>query len=240
MIDFKLSTICTQNILNFLFIFIIFVCARYIFFGIIPQKQKSVKMKKIVILAFCILSLYGDVVDSFKEALNQNLMKNYKESNAILADIMPKLNASKHKEQQLIARGYYIYGNNYYSMNEYLKAIDFFKKAIEAQSTIDQKNAFMGSLYAFVGFSHHKLGEYDKAKEALLKAQEIQESIKDPKESYNIKIYITLGDIFSYYTEYAKAGDYYNKALAILQKSSQKDDELIQKLQDRVNTINKQ
>ena len=98
------------------------------------------------------------------------------------------------------ARGNHYRGNYYAINNEYDKAIEYYNKAIEADSKDDYP-------YIGLGIVYYDLKEYDKAKECYKKAIEA-----NPKDAYS---YNGLGNTYYDLKEFNKAIEYYNKAIEI-------------------------
>ena len=98
------------------------------------------------------------------------------------------------------------------SLGEYVKAKEYFEKALAIKIQIGDKQGEATS-YGNLGAVFQSLGEYDKAIEYLEKALAIRIRIGD--KGGEAADYGNLGTVFVYLGKYVKAKEYFEKALVI-------------------------
>lgn len=103
---------------------------------------------------------------------------------------------------------------------EFDEAMTLIQKALTINtSTLDKKDPKLGLVYLNIGRLFNLIGKDEKALEVLLQAEEIFKN-KDKNSSKLASIYLNIGSIYVNKANYEKALSYYNKALALIQSSS--------------------
>lgn len=116
---------------------------------------------------------------------------------------------------------WYAYNNlgNIYSANEKTvdKGLTFYQKAIEIANKLEQKAEVLTPIIN-IGWTHLENRDYDKAFPYLVEAEEILETEKDTVSLANLQI--LFGMYFAGKEEYRKAQDYFEEAIALVEKDS--------------------
>ena len=134
------------------------------------------------------------------------------EAKELLERAIPVIRKTGNRGKE--AEAYGELGNVFYSLEEYVKAKEFYEKAIAimiSEGIADRDGA--GRLYGNLGTVFRSLGEYVKAKLNYEKALPI--SIETGDREAEGKWYKNLGGVFQSLGEYVKAKQYYQKALPI-------------------------
>jgi CHAT domain-containing protein len=103
-------------------------------------------------------------------------------------------------------------GNEYNSLGNYQKAVEFHTKALQVDIQIGDKKG-EGSDYGNLGISYKSLGDYPKATEFQSKALQIALLLGDKQGEGNA--YGNLGNAYYSLGDYPKAIEFHNKALQI-------------------------
>lgn len=116
---------------------------------------------------------------------------------------------------------WYAYNNlgNVYSANKETveKGLAYYQKAIEIANKLEQKAEVLTPIIN-IGWTHLENQEYDKAFPYLVEAEEILETEQDTISHANLQI--LFGMYFSGKKEYRKAQDYFEEAIALVEKDS--------------------
>lgn len=128
-------------------------------------------------------------------------------------------NALKNNSSKLKGDAYNISGASYASLQDFPKAQEYYKKALDVFIKIKNFEG-QANVYQNLGLSYHLSGEYDIALKYLFKAIELS----NEHRSIDKKVFLnTLGNIYKAINDYDNALKYFNQAL---EKSIFDDDKL--------------
>ena len=107
-------------------------------------------------------------------------------------------------------------GTSYYSLGNYNKAIEYYKKALEIRiNTLDENHPDVASSYNNLGAAYNGLGDYNKAIYFFEKALEIKINTLGENHPNVASSYNNLGAAYNDLGDYNKAIEYHEKALEI-------------------------
>ena len=109
---------------------------------------------------------------------------------------------------------YYLRGLAYFTKGDYSKALSNTEKAIQGYQPIDELAMSLSVSYELMGTIYNKMNLPNKATEALLKAMEVSESIKDTVGIASISI--NIGALFFERSNISSARKYYLQAIELL------------------------
>jgi len=124
------------------------------------------------------------------------------------------------EDRESLANVYNILGVVYRNLSNYLKALEYYNKALLINEEIGNKVGIASNL-GNIGIVYEKLSDYHNALQYYSNALQIQEEIGN-----NVGIANNLGNIGVVYyslSDYSKAIEYYEKALHINEKIGNKD-----------------
>ena len=113
-------------------------------------------------------------------------------------------------------------GNVYNSLGEYVKAGEYYEKALVINMEIGDRKG-EGTIYGNLGTVFYSLGEYVKAKEYLEKSLVI--SMEIGHRQGEGRCYGNLGNVFYSLGEYVSAKEYHEKALVISMEIGDREEE---------------
>jgi len=139
-------------------------------------------------------------------------------------NIRKQIYGEKHPE---VSTSYTSLGYIHENLNNHEKALEFHSKSLESLPKKDINLARLEVSYKNLSKSYFALKNYEKAEEFLIKALDVAFNFRyeyDPNIAY---IYNKFGELFSEQKEYAKAIQFYQKAIGLLKKHQEESKEIL-------------
>ena len=115
------------------------------------------------------------------------------------------------------ATSYIIIGGIYEKLDDYSKALDYFKKSLKLDlSFFGENHPSVASGYYNIGYVYFAQGDYSKALEYFEEVLKIRLSVYGENHSRVASVYNDIGEIYSVQGDDFKALDYFKKSLKIV------------------------
>ena len=115
------------------------------------------------------------------------------------------------------ATSYIIIGGIYEKLDDYSKALDYFKKSLNLDlSFFGENHPEVASGYYNIGYVYFAQGDYSKALEYFEEVLKIRLSVYGENHSRVASVYNDIGEIYSVQGDDFKALDYFKKSLKIV------------------------
>ena len=115
-----------------------------------------------------------------------------------------------------LGRASLVIGNIYYGINRYGKALDYYKKTLDAAQRISNQYG-IAVAYQNIGICHLYLGDYDKAIDNIRKSIELFRQMPQGKVPL-VNAYADLAILYSRMGKTAKTHEYLQKGMALLKQ----------------------